>query len=500
MARHASREKRAPLRLRSKSSLSSVRRSLAYTFAEGYLAVGLQLVGTIFLARLLTPTETGVWAVAAVFAAIASTFRDFGVGEYLIQEKELTEQKLRAALTANIIVSWLMAAVLLGASTSIAEFYKEPGIASIMRVQACNFVLIPFGAVTFAYFRRELNYRPFFWASLLSNITTFVVALSCAWAGLGYMSLAWSSLSGVIVSVIVASVVRPKGLPRLPGLAGLRAVLQFGKHATGIYFFGQIGKSAPELILGRVLGMAPVAFFSRANGLSELFQRTVLRAALPVCLPYFAQEARNGEDMRNGYLRAVSYLTAIGWPFFVFVAAMAYPAIRILYGLQWLPSIPLARVLCMVAASEVAYILAKEVLIANGDVHVANRLQAVQQCARVIGLLAAIPFDLIGACWGLLAAGFAGSVWAHRVLAFRIGLTLRQVVQTCAPSVKITLISTAPAVLWAFVGDIGEQNYAVVLVAVGIGGLLLWVVTLRYLDHPIWAEIQKIRSRLLPRA
>ena len=77
-----------------------------------------------------------------------------------------------------------MAAGLLSASGSIADFYREPGVASIMRVQAFNFLLIPFGAVTFAYFRRNLNYRPFFWASLLSNITSLSVALVCAWAGL----------------------------------------------------------------------------------------------------------------------------------------------------------------------------------------------------------------------------------------------------------------------------------------------------------------------------
>jgi len=479
--------------------MSSVRRSLAYTFAEGYLAIALQLVGTFFIARLLTPAETGVWAVAAVFTAIASTFRDFGVSEYLIQEKSLTDAKIRASLTANIIVSWLMATLLLGASSSIADFYKEPGVARIMHVQACNFILIPFGAVTFAYFRRELNYQPFFWASLLSNVTTFVVALACAWAGLGYMSLAWSSLSGVVVSVLVAAIARPKELPRMPGLAGLRAVLHFGKHATGIYFFGQIGKSAPELIIGRVLGMAPVAFFSRAYGLGELFQRTILRAALPVCLPYFAKEARSGEDTCDGYLRAVGYLTAIGWPFFVFAAAMAYPAIRILYGLQWIPSVELARVLCMVAAVEVAYVLAKEVLIANGDVRTANHLQAVQQCARIVGLLAVIPFGLIGGCWGLLAATIFGSVWAHKVLASRIGLTLRQLVHTCAPSLTITVFSTAPAVLWVSASTIDEGNFGIAIASAGIGGLLLWLGAIWYLEHPLWMELRKLRLHFLRR-
>jgi O-antigen/teichoic acid export membrane protein len=475
--------------------LSSVRRSLAYTFAEGYLGIALQLLATFFLARLLTPTETGIWAVAAVFAAVASTFRDFGVGEYLIQERELTDQKLRAALAANIIVSWLMAVSLLAASGWISDFYREPGVARVIRVQAFNFFLIPFGAVTFAYFRRELNYRPFFWASLLSNITSVTVALACAWAGLGYMSLAWSSLSGVVVTVAFATIVRPPDFPRMPGLVGLRAVLHFGMHATGIYFFGQIGKSAPELIIGRVLGMAPVAFFSRANGLTELFNRTVLRAALPVCLPYFAQEARGGEDIRNGYLRAVSFLTSIGWPFFAFIAAMAFPAIRILYGTQWIDSVPLAQILCLVAVIEVAYFLAKEVLIANGDVKIANYLQAVQQCLRVVGLLAVIPFGLAGACWGLLAAALAGSTWSHRVLAQRIGLTLRELIVACLPSVKITAISTTPALLWAALGTIDERNFLIVFIAAGLVTLCLWLGALRLLGHPLWKELINLRSR-----
>jgi O-antigen/teichoic acid export membrane protein len=475
--------------------LSSVRRSLAYTFAEGYLGIGLQLIATFFLARLLTPQETGVWAVAAVFAAIASNFRDFGVAEYLIQEKDLTEQKLRASLAANIIVSWLMAVSLLAASGWIAEFYDEWGIARVIRVQAFNFFLIPFGAVTYAYFRRELNYKPFFWVSLLSNIVSITVALACAWAGMGYMSLAWSSLSGVIVTVAFAMVVRPRGLPLMPGVAGLPAVLQFGKHATGIYFFGQIGKSAPELIIGRVLGMAPVAFFSRANGLTELFHRTVLRAAFPVCLPYFAQEARDGGDVRTGYLRAVSYLTAIGWPFFLFLAAMAFPAIRILYGSQWISSVPLAQILCVAAALEVAYILTKEVLIAQGDVRVANYLQAALQCLRVVGILAVIPFGLIGACWGLLAAALLGGIWSHRVLAKRISLTFRQLFDACASSMLITAISTAPAMLWVGLYAIDEQNYFVTFIAAGLGTFLLWLGSLRVLRHPLWTEFRNLWLR-----
>ena len=116
--------------------MTSIRRSLAYSIADSYLAVPLQLIGTMIISRLLTPAETGVFAVAAVFAAFASTFRDFGVAEYLIQEKELDAEKIRAALTVNIAISWAMGLLLFFGAPFAADFYRSQGVAEVMRVQA----------------------------------------------------------------------------------------------------------------------------------------------------------------------------------------------------------------------------------------------------------------------------------------------------------------------------------------------------------------------------
>ena len=107
-------------------SLTAIRRSLAYSIADSYLALPLQLVGTMIISRLLTPAETGVFAVAAVFAAFASTFRDFGITEYLIQENELDAEKIRAAFTVNIAISWAMALLLFFSAPLAADFYRSP--------------------------------------------------------------------------------------------------------------------------------------------------------------------------------------------------------------------------------------------------------------------------------------------------------------------------------------------------------------------------------------
>ena len=72
---------------------------------------------------------------------MASQFRDFGLGEYLIQERNLSIDKIRAAFAANIMVSWTMALLIFTTSWQVAGFYRQPGVGEIMRIQAINFMM-----------------------------------------------------------------------------------------------------------------------------------------------------------------------------------------------------------------------------------------------------------------------------------------------------------------------------------------------------------------------
>lgn len=480
--------------------MTTIRRSLAFSIADSYLALPLQLLGTMIISRILTPAETGVFAVAAVFAAFASTFRDFGVAEYLIQEKNLSSDKIRAALTVNIAISWAMGLILFFSAPFAAEFYRSPGVASVMRVQAFNFLLIPFGAVTMANFRRQLDFRPIFIANLLANLTTFSVATVCALQGLGYMSLAWSSLAGVIVTVGTSLWFRPADFPKLPGIRGVGSVIQFGKFASGIYVFGQLGKGAPEMIIGRAQDMVGVALFSRGSGLVELFNRTVLRAVTPVCLPYFAKSNREQGSVTSGYLLSVSYLTVIGWPFLAFTGIVSYAAIRIVYGPQWTESVPFAKILCAAGAIELIHYLAKEAMIAVGDVKRSNLLQIGIQTSRILGLLAVIPFGLSGACWGLLAASILGVAYSQWHLTHVIGLRVRDVIASCMPSLNIAVLSTVPVAFWATIEGISEDNFLQFGFGGGVITVFVWILTLRFFRHPLWSEMTALINKVLSKS
>lgn len=484
--------------------MSAVRKSLLLQLLESYLGLILQVISGAVIARLLTPAEVGVFSVAAVLVAMASQFRDFGLGEYIIQAEELTQRRIRAAFAVNIAVSWFMAAVLVGSSWAVADFYREPGVGQVMRLQALGFLIVPFGAVTMAYFRRELRYKPLFIAGQCANLVAFGVAVGGALAGLGYMSMAWSSLAGLVVTVLVSVLYRPAGFPRWPSWHGVGEVVAFSKHAMGIYFVGQIGKGAPEAVIGRLMDMASVAFYSRANGLMEIFNRTVLRAALPICLPYFSKAVRAGQSTAPGYLSATQLLTGVGWPFFLVIGVLSFSTIRLLYGAQWTQAVPLAQVLCVAAAIELPYWLTKEVLIAVGRIDRANGYQFQTQGLRLLGLLVGVMFGLTWACWGLCVAGVIAGWVSQRRLHETIGLSAADLLRACRPSALTALLSVAPVFVAAMLVPQSDGNYLWFLLLGGGASVVVWLLALRFTRHLLWDEIGKIggalRARFRPAA
>jgi O-antigen/teichoic acid export membrane protein len=482
--------------------MKGVRSSLLLSAANSYVGLLLQIAATVVIARILTPAEAGVFAVAAVFAALGSTFRDFGVAEYLIQKKEVTTADLRASFALNLIVSWFVGGLLFVASPFAASFYRDDGVGAVMRVQAFNFVLIPFGAVTLAWFRREMNFVPIFRASLAANVVQFIISVGLALGGASYMALAWSSLAGVAVTVLVAALHRPAWFPRRPSLKGVGEAVRFGKFASGVFVAVQLGRGAPELVLGRSAGMADVGMFSRAAGVVDMFERLIGQVVSPVSLPYLARGVRDTGTVVPGLQVTSTLLTGVGWPFVFFFALAAYPAIRLLYGPQWIAAVPVAQVLCCVVALDMVYRYANQALFSLGLARQANSLQFTLLCFRLLGLAASFSWGLIGASLGLLGASLLGLLVTHRMLRTHTGYTFGNAWKACAPSAALAVIAVAPYGLLTLAWSAGEHNY----VWHGLVGALLtitsWTFAARQLSHPVWAEAKRafaaLRSKLRP--
>ena len=81
----------------------------------------MQFVSILILARLLTPEQIGIYTVAVATISLAQMVRDFGVSQYLIQEKALSREKVAAALSLTASIAWVLGILIFAAAPYISR-------------------------------------------------------------------------------------------------------------------------------------------------------------------------------------------------------------------------------------------------------------------------------------------------------------------------------------------------------------------------------------------
>jgi O-antigen/teichoic acid export membrane protein len=462
------------------------RLSLLFSFSEKYTLLVLNTVGTMVLARLLRPDDVGVYAVGAVLVGVVQVLRDFGVGAYVIQAKTLDREQLRAALTVSLLLAWTLAVLVLAISWPAAWFYQESRLRTTLQLLSLNFLLIPFSAVVLPYLRRQMRFAAIFainTSQCMAQMGTSIVLAALGW---GYLSLAWGAVAGAVASLLASLCCRPSELPWLPGWRGVRKILSFGGAATAGTVIDEAGVAAPDLIIGKMIGLAEVGIYSKAMGVINVFNQLVTAAISPVIFPLFSLQAREGRDLRQAYLVTVSHITALAWPFFGFVALMAPMLVRVLYGDQWDAAVPLIRVICIASALYSVFSMARYLFVAMGEVKAQARLDAMAVPVRVLAVLLAAPFGLYWVGWAVVAGAAFRSGLTYFYLRQLVALQWSGLLDACRRSAVVAVLcmsGVAMVRLWQ------PQAHALAqLMIAALVCLLTWLAAIHYVRHPLAAE------------
>jgi O-antigen/teichoic acid export membrane protein len=475
----------------------AARRALTFSFLQKYSTVGINFVSTVILARLLTPEEIGIFAVAVAIVGIAHTFRDFGVSNYIVQEQELTPARIRAAVTVTLIIAWAIAAALAAGGPFLAAFYQEPGMTPVFWVLAINFVVLPFSSVVMALYRRELRFGLLYRIQILAELAAAGTAVGFAASGFGFMSLAYGQLAQIAVTLLLANIARPGFAHLLPGFAGLRRVLSFGSAASGAAILREVGNRSPELIMGRMLDFAAVGLYSRAMGLLSIVGRLVIQGVEPVALPIFAAKQRGGGDLPAGCRTALSYMDAICWPCFAFLGLMAEPAILFLFGDQWVGAVPLVHILAVSALYSSVPVIGRAILVSVGRINDVLRLQMMVVPVQVLAIFSASFFGLEAVAWSTVFTGLLIVALYCRYLFRHIGFSFVDLLRVWLVDGRVMLVASVGPAAAAYWGSVADPAPVLQLLAGGVGLAVGWLAAVALFRHPILAEYAPVRDYLL---
>lgn len=444
------------------------------------------------IARLLTPSEIGIYSVTMVLLGFIATFRDLGAGQYLVQNKDLSEEKLRATWSVQLALGSFLALVVLAAAVPVAEFYHESQMFNIMLVLALNFAITPFLAYPNAWLVREMRFGSIAAVRFVGAVVHAASAITMAWLGYGPVSLAWANALTTVASIVAIWAVAHPSLPWRPITRGIGNVVSFGGKLTATSLMNTLAGGAPELLLGKIQTMVDAGLFSRGQGLVTMFQRLVMDAVNSVALPFFAKQSREARNLGAPFLVAMELITGLGWAFFIGISLMAYPAIRILYGSQWDEAVDSARWLAIASAFSIPAAICPPPLIAIGainDVLKATLLSTIViLIAAVVGTL--LGLQLLSQCL-IVSALIVTIIWIYTVRKHVIFASSGMLL-AWGKSVLVALGASAASVVVILNWGWRPTDLLIPTLLSGVGGILGGALLAWATQHQLWLEIRRM--------
>jgi O-antigen/teichoic acid export membrane protein len=469
-----------------------IRRALFYATATRYIAWAVTVGSTPIIARLMTPAEAAIAVIGGSVFGIVTAVRELGSVAYLIQQEDLSLEKIRTVFTVSILVTCTAALSLVLLSGMIEAFYDAPGLARYTRVVSLAFALGPFAHPIYALLSREMSFGTLALMDVLTALLNTATTLIMIILGSSYMSFAWAGVISSLAWLIMGFCVRRDLTIYRPSLSEWRGVLSFGAYGSATAVLYRISESLQYLILGRFLDLRAVAIWQRAYGLA-IFPETVILAGIgAVALPAFSDTARRRQDLKGSYLRSVEHITAVQWPALIFLAIFAEPIVRIMLGSQWKEVVVPLRILAIALLFDFPTTINYPAQVATKGirhtvplafVHAGVRLGVSAFAARY-GMLALAMSTLVS----IPVNVFLSVLLVRALIPFRWG---EFVVATQRSAVSTISSAAGPLLIAVLYG--GAETLPIVAVALGIGlSAVGWIGGLSLVRHPFLGELQRV--------
>lgn len=367
----------------------------------------LVLVSTALLARLLTPADFGLVALALVFIGFLDVVSDLGLTQALIIVKgDDVHERANTVWVVSVGFGAVLTLVVAGLGPLAASFFHQPELTALMPVLGANLLLRSLGLTHYALAQRQLAFRTRTAAEFADVVVRGLTGVGLAIAGAGVWSLVIGYLAGTITMTVALWILvpwRPSLRPRwdhLPGLIG------FGGALTGVSIVGAIMGNADDLIVGRVLGTKELGLYSLAYRLPELLILNLSLVAGQVLFPTMA--ALDREALPRAFLTSLRYALMVGLPLTVGLAALAEPLTLALFGDKWRDAAPAMQVMALWTLMSPVGIIIGTAYKAMARADLLLKL-AVPQAVLLIGsvvLVAKQGIVAVAACQAAIAIGF----------------------------------------------------------------------------------------------
>jgi lipopolysaccharide exporter len=446
----------------------------------------LGLISTVVLARLLTPADFGLVAMASAVVALIELMGAFGFDSALIQRQELRREHYDTVWTLNLIFGIAIAILLAALAVPAALFYREARLEFILPVLAIGSLVGGLENVGTVSFRKELDFKSEFRFLLAKRFSSFIVTLVLALSFRTY----WALVVGVVVSKFFGVLISYHLHPHRPRftLAARSDLFHFSKWIFISTLIQFLHNRSTDFILGRTVGSHSLGIYNIAAEIASTPSTQLIAPINRAVYPAYARLSNDLEELWDRFMQVFGIICLIAFPVAVGLACVADPVIRLVLGDQWLEAVPIIQIIALCGLGGALQSNLYVVIVALGKPKANTYLSATLLAISLpVVATASLYFGVLGAAYAHLGAAILGLVGIVYVFSRITGMSVQSLIvvvwrPALGSAIMAVTIFTANSLFDSKIPGVTIFLRVIALIIVGSASyisavLLLWVLS-----------------------
>jgi len=398
---------------------------------------------SVVLARLLLPEHFGLLITVQIFTGIAGFISGGGMGQALIQSKDMTPNDPHVVFTAQLVIGILIYTVFFLASPWFAVWFNEPIYEDLLRVSALTFLIRPFSNTSTSLLRRDMRFKAISFIQIAMLIVTGSSSIAMAVAGMEVWSLVLSGILGAFANMILAGHIARWHAHLAMDRAVLKRLGGYGLKVSAVNIVLYLKTQTGNFVISRFIGPAAVGIYNKATSLYQMPGRMITGSAHGVIFRALASVQENRDQSKYMYLRTLTLATVYALPFYIGLWWIAESFIYTVYGAKWTPSAGVLEILVPAGFFATVGSLSGAVGAARSLLGRELIVQLFTWALLAASILYAYRWGIHGVAWAAFCVAIVTSVLMTAIAVRELRVKLKELLAAFTPALMLNAILMA---------------------------------------------------------
>lgn len=380
-----------------------------WTIAGKFLARLLDFVSLLILARLLSPADFGIVAIATSVLVIVEAILDLPLTQALVRVPSPSDRMFATAFTLSLIRGAAISLLMIIIAWPMALIYNDPRLFPLVAVVSIAPAMRSVISPRMVLFMQRFDFRREFALDLITKGSTLVFGVGVALATDSYWGLAIGAVAGPTAAAIVSYIFAPMR-PKF-SLSEWKQFQDMIGWNTVSQVLNSLNWQMDRLLLPRFTSLSTYGAFSVADNLAGIPYQTFVGPLMRPLMAAFSNVSDRSKQI-TAYLKATNAIMVVAAPILLVIVFLAEPILRIVVGEKWAFAAPILQWLCIVSLIGLpTTIMPPLVMVLDKTRYVALRMFAEFAVRAPVTVFGVVMFGVDGA----LAARVIAAIVAYVV-------------------------------------------------------------------------------------